>query len=179
MNVQYYSYTSTVYILHSVPQPLINISQSMEGSVSGLDRTLTCSVMAIVGVSSHLMMVNWTGGSSLPESPRVSVSELSNNMSLFTRTVTFSPLLNDDAGWYNCTVSVTGFDEATTSNNVTIVVNGMGVINAGYLASSNKHFGSTVTPKLCLHMGSTNFLFVFLTSQSNCLVCAYGWAHGL
>ena len=124
MNVQYYSYTSTVYILHSVPQLSINISQSMEGSVSGLDRTLTCSVMA-VGVSSHLMMVNWMGGSSLSESPRVNVSELSNNMSLFTRTVTFSPLLNDDVGQYNCTVSVTGYDEATTSNNVTIVVNGM------------------------------------------------------
>ena len=96
----------------------------MEGSISGLDSTLTCSVTA-AGVSSHLMMVNWIGGSSLTESPRVNVSDLSNNVSLHTRTVTFSPLLNDDAGQYNCSVSVTGYDEATTSDSVMVDVNGM------------------------------------------------------
>ena len=96
----------------------------MEGSISGLDSTLTCSVMA-PGVPSHLMTVNWIGGSSLAESPRVNVSDLSNNMSLYTRTVTFSPLLNDDAGQYNCSVSVTGYDEATTSDSVMVDVNGM------------------------------------------------------
>ena len=96
----------------------------MEGSISGLDSTLTCSVMA-PGVPSHLMTINWIGGSSLAESPRVNVSDLSNNMSLYTRTVTFSPLLNDDVGQYNCSVSVTGYDEATTSDSVMVDVNGM------------------------------------------------------
>ena len=96
----------------------------MEGSISGLNSTLTCSVMA-AGVPLHLMMVNWIGGSSLSESPRVNVSDLSNSMSLYTRTVTFSPLLNDDAGQYNCSVSVTGYDEATTSSIVMVDVDGM------------------------------------------------------
>ena len=99
----------------------------MEGSISGLDSTLTCSVMA-PGIPSHLMTVNWIGGSSLAESPRVNVSDLSNSMSLYTRTVTFSPLLNDDAGQYNCSVSVTGYDEATTSDSVMVDVNGMAKI---------------------------------------------------
>ena len=103
---------------------MINISQSLEGSISGLDSSLTCTVKAS-GVLSSLLTVNWLGGSTLSERPRVNISDLTNNMSEHTRIVTFSPLLSDDAGQYNCSVAVTGYDEAATSDIMTIVVNGM------------------------------------------------------
>ena len=97
----------------------------MEGSVSGLNSTITCTAVMADGVSSSLVFISWTGGSTLSESPRVTLSHQSNNMSQYTRTVTFSPLLNVDAGRYDCFVLVTDYDEATTSDSVTIAVNGM------------------------------------------------------
>ena len=39
--------------------------------------------------------------------------------------MTFSPILYNDAGQYNCSVLVDGFDEAQHSDDVVIVVNGM------------------------------------------------------
>ena len=58
-----------------------------------------------------------------------SVSSLSfDNMTTdglrLTRTIEFVPLLEDDGIEYTCSVSVDGFDEANSSDNVTIMVNG-------------------------------------------------------
>ena len=70
-------------------------------------------------------MISWTGHSSLSSSPRVTISDQTNNGAVYTRTVTFLPLLNSDGGQYTCSVAVTGFDEADISNSVTVMVNGM------------------------------------------------------
>jgi len=67
-------------------------------------------------------MISWTGHSSLSSLPRVIISNQTNNGVVYTRTVTFSPLLNGDGGQYNCSVTVTGFDEANVSSSV--IVNG-------------------------------------------------------
>ena len=114
------------YVLHepSVPQALINITQSMEGSVSGLNHTLTCTVTVANGVSSSLVVIDWSGGDSLSESSRVIISDQTNNGVQYTRTVTFSPLLSIDGGEYICSVSVDGFSEADNSQSVTVMVNG-------------------------------------------------------
>jgi len=67
-------------------------------------------------------MISWTGQSLLSSSPRVNISNQTNDGVVYTRTVTFSPLLNGDGGQYTCSVSVGGFDEANISSNV--IVNG-------------------------------------------------------
>ena len=108
-----------------VPQPSVVISQSLDGSISGLNHTLICTATVVNGVSPSLVMISWTGGSSLPSSPRVAISDQSNVGLVYTKAVTFSPLLNGDGGQYTCSVSVTGFDEAITSDNVLVMVNGM------------------------------------------------------
>ena len=69
-------------------------------------------------------MISWTGPSSLSSSSQVTISDQTNNGVVYTRTVTFSPLLNDNGGQYTCSVAVTGFDEANNSNSTTIMVNG-------------------------------------------------------
>ena len=92
--------------------------------VSGLDTVLTCTVTVANGVPSSLVNVNWSGGASLSDSPRVTVSNVTNNGLQYTTMITFSPLLSRDGGQYTCSVSVDGFDEADNSDSVMIVVNG-------------------------------------------------------
>ena len=106
-----------------VPQPEINITQSLVGPVSGQEHTLICTVTVVSGVSSDLVMISWTGGSSLSSSLRVTISDQTIVGVMYTRTVTFSPLLNGDGGQYNCSASVTGFDETNNSDDVMVVVN--------------------------------------------------------
>ena len=92
----------------------------MEGAVIGENHNVTCTVTVTNGISPSAVMISWTGGSSLSDSPRVTVSDQTNIGVVYTRTVTFSPLLNTDGGQYTCTVSVTGFDEANSSSGVII-----------------------------------------------------------
>ena len=81
--------------------------------------------MVVNGVQSNLVMISWTGGSLLSSLPRVTISDQNNVGVVYTRTVTFSSLLNGDGGQYTCSASVTGFDEANSSSSMTVVVNGM------------------------------------------------------
>ena len=85
---------------------------------------LTCTVTVVDGVSSSLVMVNWSGGDSLSNSSRVTISNQTNNGLQYTRVVTFSSILSRDRGQYTCSVSVNGFDEADNSKNVMVMVSG-------------------------------------------------------
>ena len=110
-----------------VPQILVDISQSVEGSVIGLPHTLSCTAIVVIGVSPSLVKVEWSG-TSLSESPRVAIfnqtSARSHHRLKFGRTVTFLPLLGHDIGEYNCSVTVTGFDRIGNLENVMVMVNG-------------------------------------------------------
>ena len=99
------------------------ISESTEGSVSGLTHTLTCTTTLANGVLPSLVTISWSGGS-LSQSSRVIVSDQTTNGSHYTRTVTFSPLLNNDREPYTCSVAVDGFDEAQNSDAILIAING-------------------------------------------------------
>jgi len=106
-----------------VPQPQIVIPQSVD-SVSGLKQVLACTFTVVNGVQSDLVTVSWTGPSSLSSSPRVTISNRTNSGVAYTRTVTFSPILNGDGGQYTCSVAIIGFDETNISSSVTVMVNG-------------------------------------------------------
>jgi len=101
-----------------VPQPVVTISTSMINPINQQELILTCIVTVVNGVPSSLVMVNWN------ETIQSLVSDQTNNGLQYTRMITFSPLNNDNAGTYTCSVSVTGFDEATNSVNKVVVVNG-------------------------------------------------------
>jgi len=102
----------------SVQEPSVLITQSVKGAVIGENHIITCTVTVTNGISSSLVMISWTGGSSLSDSPRVTISDQTNTGIVYIKTVTFSPLLSVDGGQYNCSVSVTGFDEANSSSSV-------------------------------------------------------------
>ena len=94
----------------------------MEGSVSGLNHTLTCTVTVVEGVSSSLVMVSWDREDTASS---LSIDNMTIDDGLeFTRTITFLPLLEDDGIQYTCSVSVMGFDEADNSDSVMIMING-------------------------------------------------------
>ena len=106
-----------------VPQPSVNISQSMDSPNVGQSHILTCTVTVASGVSLSLVEVSWSGGASLSDSPRVIISNVIDGLQ-YTTIITFSPLLSRDGGQYTCFVSVNGFDEADNSDSIVVIVNG-------------------------------------------------------
>lgn len=111
-----------------VPEIMIDISQSVDGSIIGLPHSLMCTVTIVVGVSPSLVKVQWSGSASLSESQRVSVLNQTSTESYdilnFTRTVEFSPLLGRDIGEYICSVIVTDFNQTGNSDYVMVMTNG-------------------------------------------------------
>ena len=95
----------------------------MDNPNVGDNLILTCTVTVVEGILPSLVMVQWSGGDS-SDSPRITISDQTNNGLQYTRMITFSPLLTDDSGEYTCSVSVMGFDEANNSDIVSVVVNG-------------------------------------------------------
>ena len=108
-------------MVSSVPQAMISVSQSSEGSVSGLNHTLTCVATVVNGVSPSLVMVNWDR-----EETATIVS--SNDGLQYTRMISYSPILSRDRGQYTCSVSVTGFSEADNSDTIMVIVNGKQIL---------------------------------------------------
>ena len=96
----------------------------MDSPNVGQTHNLTCTVTVVNGTSSSLVVINWTGGDSLSELSRVTISDQTNNGLQYTRMITFSPILSRDRGQYTCSVSVTGFDEADNSDTVMVMVSG-------------------------------------------------------
>jgi len=115
--------------VYAVSRILINISQSVEGSIIGLPHTLICTVIVANGVSPSLVKVNWSGTTSLSESPRVVTFDQTYTGSQyklrFGKALTFSPLLSHDIGEYTCSVKVTGFDRVGNSESAMVIANGM------------------------------------------------------
>ena len=107
-----------------VPKPSVSISQSVDSPNVGQNHILTCTVIVASGVSSSLVQVNWSGGGSLSDSPRVTISDVTNNGLRYTIMIRFSPLYSTDRGQYTCSALVDGFDEADNSNNIMVMVNG-------------------------------------------------------
>ena len=112
-----------------VPEPSVSISQSVDSPNVGQNHNVTCTVTVANGVSSSLVVITWSGGDSLSESSRVTISDQTNNGLQYTRMITFSPILSRDRGRYTCSVSVAGFDEATNLNTAMVVVNGKCVLS--------------------------------------------------
>ena len=121
-----YNWVCQIYIIasSSVPQSSVSITKSSIRFVSGLETVLSCTATVANGVPSSLVNVNWSGGVSLSNSSRVTVSDVTNNGLQYTTVITFSPLLSRDGGQYNCSMSVNGFDEADNSDSLMIMVNG-------------------------------------------------------
>ena len=121
----------------------IDVSQSIEGSVIGLPHSLICTVTVVVGVSPSLVKIDWTGNSSLSESPRVTIFDQtitrSHDRLILERIVIFSPLLDLDIGEYTCSVMMTGFDGIGNFESAIVIANDKYQIirycNTIYLAS--------------------------------------------
>jgi len=111
-----------IHFVSLVPQASISISQSTEGLVSGVNHTLLCTATVVNGVSSSLVMVNWSreDSAALLSSDNMTVDDGLQ----FTRAIRFLPIVNANSGQHICSVSVNGFSEADNSTSVTLVVNG-------------------------------------------------------
>ena len=115
-----------IYIIVSVPQATISVSQSSEGSVSGLYHTLTCIATVVNGVSPSLVMVSWDR-----EETATMISNdtmpISDGLQ-FTRIISYSPIDTSRRGPHTCSVLVDGFSEADNSADLTVVVSGKQIL---------------------------------------------------
>ena len=101
----------------------INITQPEE-FIIGLAHNLECTFLVPSGVSPFLVSIVWNG-SMISESSRIVVSNVTSNESLYTRTISFIPLLSHDSGEYTCYAEVTGFDETMSSDSLDVIATGM------------------------------------------------------
>ena len=102
----------------------INVSQSTEGQTIGLAHKLFCTLLVTNGVSLLHVNISWSGSALLSESSRIIISNLTNNGSLFMKTITFLPLLGRDGGEYTCYVEIIGFSETMSSEGLTVITEG-------------------------------------------------------
>lgn len=116
-------YYTIIYISCLVFEVSINITQPEE-FIIGLAHNLECTFLVPSGVSPFLVNIAWNG-SMLTESSRIVVSNVTSNGSLYTRTVSFIPLLSLDSGEYTCYAEVIGFDETMLSDSLNIIATGM------------------------------------------------------
>ena len=103
----------------------INVSQSAQEFTIGLGYTLECTFLVTDGVSPFLVNINWNGSASLSESSRIILSNLTNNGSLYTRSIAFIPLLSSDSGEYTCYADIIGFGETMLSESLIVIPEGI------------------------------------------------------
>ena len=108
-----------------VTEVSINVSQSTEGLIIGLAHKLICTFLVTDGVLPLHVDISWSGSALLSESPQIIISNLTNNGSLYTKTITFLPLLSHDEGEYTCYAEIIGFNETKSSENLTVIAKGM------------------------------------------------------
>ena len=106
----------------------ISVTQSTEGSIIGLAHKLECTFLVTNGVSPFLVNINWNISALLSESSRIVVSDITNNGSLYTKTITFLPLLSHDREKYTCYANITGFSETMSSESLIVMATGMNIV---------------------------------------------------
>ena len=116
------------WILHSVPQPGVDVTLNNTDPVyAGTGLTLTCTVTLDPNVDNgERVTTEWSGLQDIQEE-RYSVINASGSGSIYTSSLTISPLADQDDGTYICTVVVTGGSNVqwvTASDDVTITVMG-------------------------------------------------------
>lgn len=111
----------------------INVSQSTEGQTIGLAHKLFCTLLVTNGVSPLHVNISWSGSGLLSESPRIITSNLTYNGSLYTKTITFIPLLSRDEGEYTCYAEIIGFSETMSSKGLTVIAEGIYMHIANYI----------------------------------------------
>ena len=112
-----------------VPQPVVAVTADNTGTLyAGTSFTLTCTVILDSSVdNSERIVTQWSDIRSIPNY-RYSVTDaIRKSASIYSGSLTISPLADQDDGTYTCTVTVTGganVQSATASDAVTITVMG-------------------------------------------------------
>ena len=95
---------------HLVPTPNITTLPSgpIQGAMVGSPQDIQCKVSTISGVSLSSVKINWTrsGGKSLKNDSRVTISPTTSNGNNYTSKLWFRYLMEGDEGNYTCEVMI-------------------------------------------------------------------------
>ena len=113
----------------SVPQPVVTTALNNTGTLyAGTGFTLTFTVILNSTVDNNERVVTqWSDTQPIPSDRYKVTNTTRKSGSIFSGSLTISPLVDQDDGTYTCTVTVTGganVQPATASDSVTITVMG-------------------------------------------------------
>ena len=96
--------------------------------VAGTSITLKCTLPLNPYINNNeRVSIEWSVLQSIPEdrySVTATMIEFNSGYTIYTNTLTISPLTDQDDGWHTCTGTVTGATSATGVNHYYIIVTG-------------------------------------------------------
>ena len=114
-------FASFTYSPSLVPQPIVVVTANSTGTLyAGTSLTLSCTVILDSSVdNSESVVTEWSGLQSIPEYRYSATDAMRESGSMYSGSLTISPLADHDDGIYACNVTVTGgvnVQSATTSD---------------------------------------------------------------
>ena len=109
------------YIFHVVPY--INIitlpSGPIQGAIVGSPQDIQCIVNTVSGVELSSVIISWmgSGGESITNDSRVTISPTTSSGNNYTSSLQFTYLMEGDEGMYTCNVMIL---ETSVSNFITM-----------------------------------------------------------
>ena len=102
--------TGSVTLDVTVPNPTVSITPSgpIQGAMVGSPQDIQCTVSTVSGVEFSSVMINWmeSGGDTITNDSRVTISPTSGSGNNYTSSLQFMYLMEGDEGTYECNVMI-------------------------------------------------------------------------
>ena len=102
--------TGSVTLNVTVPTPTVSITPSgpIQGAMVGSPQDIQCTVSTISGVDLSAVMISWMGpgGDTIRNDSRVTISPTSGSGNIYTSSLQFMYLMEQDEGTYQCNASI-------------------------------------------------------------------------
>ena len=102
--------TGSVTLDVTVPTPAVSITPSgpIQGAMVGSPQDIQCTVSTVSGVEFSSVMISWmgTGGDTITNDSRVTISPTSSSGNNYTSSLQFMYLMEGDEGIYECNVMI-------------------------------------------------------------------------
>ena len=103
ISIYFYSYTVV-----PIPAVIISPSGPIQGAMVGSPQDIQCIVSTVSGVELSSITISWmeSGGESITNDSRVTISPMTSSGNNYTSSLQFTYLMEGDEGVYTCSVMI-------------------------------------------------------------------------